>query len=312
MGIRDRLELQQREENEQQQILEVLSDLHGRLDGIETNQREVVSTTNASTQSIIRIWTELEQMRQLMQPRTHSGASVNESFGKTLTTVANTQKEILEVLSEARSVKLKLPGGSTITDSDQSAHALMRTMTEQMKGLTETDSKLADEIHRRGTVNINYEKLAAHLMPRLSEELRAQERAIQAAWADAAAPVLAELKTSRAAISETGAQINAEVKRVDDQVGKLRGTVIWHTVGQTVAALLPFALATSVVFGLAQTLWAAFGLHPILQTIWGRFLTAEPWYWKLLIAGGAFAILAVLGGLTYWVGKKLHQFYKGY
>ena len=310
MGIRDRLELQQREESEQQQILEVLSDLHGRLDGIETNQKEVVSTTNASTQSIIQIWTQLEQLRQLMPPQPHSGASVNESFGKTLTTVANTQKEILEVLSGAR--VRPLPGGSTITASDVSVHALMQSLTEQMQGLAGMNSKLADEIHRKGTVNIDHEKLAAHLMPRLSEELRSQERAIQAAWADAAAPVLAELQTSRAAISETGAQINAEVKRVDDQVGKLRGTVIWHTVGQTVAALLPFALATSVVFGLAQTLWAAFGLHPILQTIWGSFLTAEAWYWKLLIAGGAFGILAVLGGLTYWVGKKLHQFYKGY
>lgn len=310
MGIRDRLELQQREENEQQQILEVLSDLHGRLDGIETNQREVVSTTNASTQSIIRIWTELEQMRQLMQPLPHSGASVNESFGKTLTTLANTQKEVLEVLSGAKNGKL--PGGSTITDSDQSAHALMRILTEQMKGLTETDSKLAEEFRRKRTVNINYEKLATHLIPGISKELRTQERAIRVAWADAAAPVLEELKTSRAAISETGSQINAEVKRIGDQVGKLRRTVTWHTVGQMGAALMPFALATTVVFGMAQTLWAAFGFRPILQTLWAWFLCTPEWYWKLAIGIGTLLVLATFSWLIVRLGKNLYEWYRGY
>ena len=308
MGIRDRLELQQREQNEQQQILEVLSDFHGRLDGIEMNQKEVVSTTNASTQSIIRIWTELEQMRQLMQPRPHSGASVNESVGKTLKTLANTQKEILEVLSGS-GARL-LPGGSTISAYDISADAWTQSLAEQIQDVTRTSLRLADEIHRKRTVDIDYEKLATYLVPRLSVEMASQEKAVRMAWADAAAPVLDELKTSRAALRETGAQIDTDVKRFNDQIRKLRRTFTWHEVGQIGAALLPFTLAITVVFGVAQTVWAAFGFRPILQTIWASFAAAEVWYWKLAIAGAAFGSLTVLGWLTCWLGKKVYLFYK--
>lgn len=58
--------------------------------------------------------------------------------------------------------------------------------------------------------------------------------------------------------------------------------------------------------------WAAFGLQPILQTLWGWFIAAPEWYWKLAIAGGAFGVLGAFGWLTWWVGKKLFRGYRGW
>ena len=174
------------------------------------------------------------------------------------------------------------------------------------------NSKLADEIHRKGTVNIDHEKLAAHLTPRLSDELAVREKAIQTAWVDATARVLEGLENSHAALSATGVRVTSEVKRAGDQVGKLRRTVTWHTVGQIGATFLPFALVTGVVFGMAQTLWAAFGLQPILQTVWGYFVEAQEWYWKITIAASTFLMLAAFSWLIVRLGKNLHEWYRDY
>ena len=306
----DRLEQQHREESEQQQTLELLSDLHGRLDGIETNQKEVVSTTNASTQSIIGIWRELEQLRQLMPQLPRSGESVKASSLEMLATLGNTQQEILGLLSRTKTVTL--PSGASVTAADLSGHALMQNVSAEIRGLTEVNSRLADELHRKRGVNIDYEKLAPYMLPKLTDQLIAQTAAMQAAWAASAAPVLSEMKTTQASLHEVGAEVSLQIRHAREQVGKLRGTVTWHTVGQFGAALLPFALVAFVSFGVAQTLWAAFGLQPILQTVWGWFSDSAEWQGKLAIAGGAFACLGVYGWLTWLLGGKLYRFYRGY
>ena len=310
MGIKDGLERKQREQNEQQQILELLSDLHDRLDGIERNQREVVSATNASTQSIIRIWNELEELRQQKRPQSSSGAFANVSREKTLTILGETQKEILEVLRGSKIVKL--PDGSTLTASDASAHNLMQSLTKQMKGLMEADSKLADEVRRKGAVNIDYEKLATYIVPRLDVQIRAHEKAAQEALVDASAPMLADLERSRSALWDAGIQVTAQIRRAGEQVEGLRALVTWRMAGQIGAALLPLALVTFVVFGMAQTVWAAFGLQPILHTLWGWFSEASEWYWKIAIAGSAFVVLAGFGWFTLRLGETLHRSYRGY
>jgi hypothetical protein len=124
--------------------------------------------------------------------------------------------------------------------------------------------------------------------------------------------MLAELEKSRAVLSETGTQVSEQVRRAGEQVAQLRGAVTWRTVGQISGALLPLAIAVGVVFGAAQTVWAAFGLQPILQTLWAWFLSTQEWYWKLAIAGSAFVVLAGFGWLTWKIGKKLHESYRRY
>lgn len=106
---------------------------------------------------------------------------------------------------------------------------------------------------------------------------------------------MAELDRGRTALSEAGTPVSKQVRRAGTQVEQLRGAVTWRTVGQISAALLPLAIAVAAVFGAAQIVWAAFGLQPILQTIWGWFLSAQPWYWKLSIAGTAFAVVTGFG-----------------
>ncbi|WP_152273647.1 hypothetical protein [Arthrobacter koreensis] len=310
MGIMERLEQQHREQSELLQTLELLSDLHGRLDGIEANQKEVVSTTNASTQSIIRIWTELELLRRQMQPQQRSDESAKASSLEMLTTLGNTQQEILELLSRTKTVTL--PNGASVTAADLSGHALMQNVSAEIRGLTEANSRLADELHQKRGVSIDYEKLAAYMLPKLTDQLSAQTAAMQAAWAAAAKPVLSEMKTTQESLHEVGAEVSLQIRNARDQVRKLRGTVTWHTVGQIGAALLPFALVAFVSFGAAQTLWAAFGLQPILQTVWEGFSDSAEWQGKLAIVGGAFACLGVYGWVTWLLGGKLYRFYRGY
>lgn len=306
----DRLEQQHREQSELQQTLELLSDLHGRLDGIETNQKEVVSTTNASTQSIIRIWTELELLRRQMQPQQRSDESAEASSLEMLATLGNTQQEILELLSRTKTVTL--PNGASVTAADLSGHALMQNVSAEIRGLTEANSRLADELHQKRGVSIDYEKLAAYMLPKLTGQLSAQTAAMQAAWAAAATPVLSEMKITQASLHEAGADVSLQIRQARDQVGKLTGTVTWHTVGQICAALLPIALVAFASFGAAQTLWAAFGLQPILLTVWGWFSDSAEWQGKLAIPGGAFACLGMYGWVTWLLGGKLYRFYKRY
>ncbi|MDN3935692.1 hypothetical protein QWJ39_05130 [Arthrobacter sp. YD4] len=171
---------------------------------------------------------------------------------------------------------------------------------------------MADALHRQRTVNIDYEKLARYLVPRLGAQLLEHEHAVKTAFAESSVPMLAELEKSRTALSEAGTYVSEQVRRAGERVDQLRGAVTWQTVGQISAALVPLAIAVWVVFGTAQTVWAAFGLQPILQTLWGWFLDAHEWYWKLAIAGTAFAVLTGFGWLTRALGKWLYAWYRRY
>ncbi len=311
MGIKDKYEEQQHQQyNEQQLTSETLIALLDRLDGIEKNQREIVTSFNSVAQSFISTWQGVEQAQRSMQQLNSSAASANALHGKTLTTLATTQSEILELLASSKAVAL--PDGTTVRAADLSAHALMRKVSAQISALETTNSRLADAAHGQRGVNIDHEKLAKYLVPGLDAQLLAHEQAVQTAFAEASAPMLAELERSRTALSEAGTQVSDQVRRAGEQVAQLRGTVTWRTVGQISAALLPLAIAIWVVFGTAQTVWAAFGLQPILQTLWGWFVSAHEWYWKLSIAGTAFAVLTGFGWLIRAFGKWLYAWYRRY
>lgn len=311
MGIKDKLEEQQHQHyNEQQQTSATSIVLHDRLDGIEKNQREVVTSFNSIAQNFISTWEGMEQTQRLMQQLNNSVASANDSHAKTLTTLATTQSEMLKLLASSKAVQL--PDGSTVRAADVSAHALMQKLSVQIQALETMNSRLADEVHLKRAVTVDHNKLAMHLIPRLREHLSAHEHAVQAAFAQANVSVLADLAASRAALSEAGAQVSTQVRRAGEQVEKLGGIVTWRTVGDVATVLLPLSLVVFVVFGTAQTVWAAFGLQPILQTIWGWFLDAEEWYRKLAIAGGAFVVLAAICWLTCGLGKRLYRSYRGY
>ncbi|POH73466.1 hypothetical protein [Arthrobacter glacialis] len=171
---------------------------------------------------------------------------------------------------------------------------------------------LAKEAKRVGTVSVNYEKLAGILTPQLAVQLSAHDQALQAAFVQASAPMLAELEKGRTALNDAGAVVTMQVTRASEQIEKLGGVVTWRMVGQIATVLLPLALAMFMVFGVTQTIWVALGFQPILQTIWGWFLSASQWYWKLAIAGGAGVVLAAFGCLTWWIGKKLGGSYSSY
>jgi hypothetical protein len=311
MAIKDKLEEQQHQHyNEQQLTSETLVALVDRLDGIEKNQREIVTSFNSVAQNFLSTWEGMEQMQRLMLQLNNSNVSANDSHGKTLTTVATTMSEILELLASSRVIKL--PDGSTVRAADLSAHALLQEVSAQIKAFGTTNLKLADAVHRQRTVNIDHDKLGKYLVPRLGEQLLSHERSVQAAFAAVSAPMMAELEKSSTALSEAGTQVSEQVRRAGEQVAQLRGVMAWRTVGQIGGALLPLAIAVWVVFGTAQTLWAAFGLQPILQTLWGWFLSAQEWYWKLAIAGTSFVVLAGFGWLTWNLGRKLQEFLKRY
>lgn len=310
MGIMDKLEMQQREQSEVQQTSEILSELLDRLEGIEKNQRAVVKASNETTQNMSRVWVELEQMQQQMQQREPCDASANDLHEKTLTKLAMTQIEILELLGSSKSVSL--PDGSAVTVADVSAHGLMLKVRDRISVLETTNSRLADEVGRKRSVIIDHEKLAGHLVPRLEKQLKVHEQAAQTAFTEASAPMLAELERGRTELSDAGARIHLQMRKAGEQVEKLGGVVSWRMVGQVSMALLPLALVTFVVFGMAQTIWAAFGLQPIMQTVWGGFQGASEWYWKLAIAGGAFVVLVAFFWLLLRLGKKLHDWYRGY
>jgi len=311
MAIKDKLEEQQHQHyNEQQLTSETLVALLDRLDGIEKNQREIVTSFNSVAQNFLSTWEGMEQMQRLMLQLNNSNVSANDSHGKTLTTVATTMSEMLELLASSRVIKL--PDGSTVRAADLSAHALLQEVSAQIKAFGTTNLKLADAVHRQRTVNIDHDKLGKYLVPRLGEQLLSHERSVQAAFAAVSAPMMAELEESRTALSEAGAQISGQIRQAGEQVARLRGAVTWRTVGQISAALLPLAIAVSVVFGTAQTVWAAFGFQPILQTLWGWFLSAQEWYWKLSIAGTAFVVVAGSGWLTWKLGKRLQDDFRTY
>lgn len=310
MSIMESLNQQHEQNNEQQLTSEMLSSLLARLNGIEKSQREVVTSLNSMAHSFIGTWEGLEQTQRLMQQLNNSNVSANDSHGKTLTTLATTQSELLELLASSKA--LKLPDGSTVRAADVAAHTLMRKVSAQIAALETTNSRLADTVHRQRAVNIDHDKLAKYLVPGLGKQLLAHEHAVQAAFAEATFPVLAELETSRTALSEAGTQVSEQVRRAGEQVIQLRGAVTWRTVGQISAALLPLTISVGVVFGAAQTLWAAFGLRPIIQTLWQWFLSAQEWYWKLAIAGTVFAVLSGFGWLTLTLGRKLQEFFRRY
>lgn len=189
---------------------------------------------------------------------------------------------------------------------------MQKVMTRIEALQTTMGTDLANEAKRVGTVSVNYEKLAGILTPRLAVQLSAHEQAVQTAFAQASAPMLAELEKGRTALNDAGAGVTMQVTRASEQIEKLGGVVTWRMVGQIATVLLPLALAMFMLFGVAQTIWVALGFQPILQTIWGWFLGAPEWYWKLIIAGGAGVVLAAFGWLTWWIGKKLYELYRGY
>lgn len=311
MTIKDKLEEQQHQHlNEQQLTSETLNSFLDRLHGIEKSQREIVTSFNSMAHSFISTWEGLEQMQRLMQQLYNYNVSANDSHGKTLTTVATTMGEMLELLASSKTVKL--PDGSMVRATDVSAHALMQKVSAQISALETTNSRLADAAHGQRAVNIDHEKLAKYLVPGLGGQLLAHERSVQTAFAEASLPMLAELGRGRTALNEAGTQVSDQVRRAGEQVAQLRGTVTWRTVGQISAALLPLAVAVWVVFGTAQTVWAAFGLQPILQTLWGWFASAHEWYWKVAIAGTAFAVLTGFGWLIRAFGKWLYAWYRRY
>jgi hypothetical protein len=156
---------QHEQDNEQQQTSEMLSSLFDRLDGIEKNQREIVTSVNSVAQNLISTWEGMEQTQRLVQQLSSSDASANDSHVKTLTTLATTQSEMLELLAGSKVVKL--PDGSTVRAADVSAHALTQKISAEIKALATTNSSLADAVQRQRAVNIDHEKLAKYLVPGL-------------------------------------------------------------------------------------------------------------------------------------------------
>lgn len=310
MGIKEKFKEQQQEQYEQQQTSETLISLLDRLEGIENNQRQIVTSFSSVAHNLISTWEGVEQTQRLMQQLNNSNVSENDSHAKTLTTIATTMSEMLELLASSKAVQL--PDGMTVRAADMSAHVLMQKVSAQIKALGTTNLKLADAVHRQRAVNIDHEKLSKYLIPGLGEQLREHERSVQDALAGASVPMLAELERSRTELNEAGKQVSEHVRRAGEQVDRLRGAVTWRTVGQISAALLPLAIALSMVFGTAQTVWAAFGLQPILHTLWVWFLGADEWYWKLAIAGIALAVLTGFGWLTRFLGRWLHAWYRRY
>lgn len=310
MSIMESLNQQQELENEQQLTSAMLSSLLDRLDAIEKSQQQLVSSFSSVAQNLLSTWEGMEQTQRLTQQLYNYNVSANDSYGKTLTTLATTQSEMLALLASSGGVKLL--DASKVWAGDVSVLAPTQDISVQIKALGTTNLKLAEAVRRQRTVSIDHEKLAGYLVPQLSERLLVHEHAMQTAFADASRPMLAQLEESRAALNEAGEQVSEQVRRAGGHVAQLRGTVTWRTVGQISAALLPLAIAVSMVFGTAQTVWAAFGLQPILHTFWMWFLDAHEWYWRLAIAGTAFAVLTGFGWLTVIVGRKLHEFFKGY
>lgn len=68
--------------------------------------------------------------------------------------------------------------------------------------------------------------------------------------------------------------------------------------------MVPVLLVVAIV-GSLMGAFMALGFGPILGWLWASFTAASAWYWKLLIALAALAVVAGVVLLSGWLARKV-------
>lgn len=256
----------------------------------------------------------MDRLSTSRPPELPSTLSVDAETKKRLSEIEKTLTSVAQQLSSSELVKL--PDGSSATQSDLGAYSMMQKITEELKMTTSASANLADAVSKRGQVRIDTDKLSEYavkiLDARLAKAVEAPVHRVEKTVVDFEARV-GKLGVERLAeVSEAAEAVVSAVGRAERRVEQLSAKVTWAATGRMCLALLPFAVAfimlTGVVGGITQML----GLGPLLGWAWDSFAAANVWWTKVLIALAALSGGALFGWLLWWLGKKLYENYRGW
>jgi hypothetical protein len=167
--------------------------------------------------------------------------------------------------------------------------------------------RLAGEVNAKQQVNIDAEEVAAMVGRTIVEEV---QQAVTPQLDAMSAHVGHELHSLTKPLSAEVTSFERSVARFEKANEASMGR--WAQVSHVLLALLPFAVVVIIVGSLVGSFGSMVGVGPLLGWAWSSFANASEWWRKLTIAVAALGSVAVFVALVGWVGKKLHNHYKGW
>ncbi len=177
-----------------------------------------------------------------------------------------------------------------------------------MATATEANTKATE---RKSSVTLDADKVAEAMTARVARAqgalLAAHTERTDAALAAQAARMESIGTEKTQSIAKEAQRATQALGRASETVARLEKVAKWETVGRITMALLPLLLVALIVGSLMSGAFQALGVGPIMGWLWAAFTAASAWYWKLLIALVALAVVAGLVLLSGWLARKVRD-----
>ena len=309
---------------QEQQDSETLASLTLRLDAVEDQSRKLTKSVNAMS-GFLKAMDEaqaaaLKRLETLISQQ-HEQPSKTQLDDETKSRLSEIEKTVAVVAKQlSLSEAVKLPDGSTVTQSDVNAFSMMKQIkSEQTKIITALD-ELKKTVGNGRTVRVDMSKLSEYAVGVLDERLSvAVEERVQRIEStldgyeqrvvDIGAQKVAETAQKVAEVSDKANKVFASLERNERRLEDLEGRIPWTTVGKVAIAVLPLFASLLLVGGLVWGVMSMFGIGPLFGWAWASFTAASLWWQKMLIAaatlGGAALFIWVVLRVSRWVYEEL-------
>lgn len=314
---------------QEQQDSETLAFLTLRLDAVEDQSRELTKSVNATT-GFLKAMDEahtaaFKQLKELIsqQLEQHSQTQLDDETKNRLNEIEKTIAVIAKQLSLSEAVKL--PDGSTVTQSDVNAFSMMKQISEQMTETTTALGELKKTVGNGRTVRVDMSKLSEYavgvLDARLSEAVKEPVQRIEntlggyeqrvadigAQKVSETAQKVAELTQKVDTVSDKANKLVMFLARNESDLKDLEGRIQWTAVGKVAVALVPLLVALILVGGLVWGFGSMVGIGPLFGWIWASFTAASLWWHKLLIAIGGLGATALFVWAVFRMSRWVYE-----
>lgn len=308
---------------QEQQDSEKLASLMSRIDAVEDQSRELTEANNATTEFIKAMdeaqTAAIKQLEESIsqQLEQHLQTQLDDETKNRLNEIEKTLADVAKQLSLSGAVKL--PDGSTVTQSDVNAFSMMKQINQKMTTLDSTSKELAKEVHEKSRVLDDEkakrwlddvgrwiaDKVDDHFDQAVQEPvdgLRSDLEGIREEMSTLGAERLSEVRTELQGLLSEMRGVEEAVKRYERQVN-------FVSVSRIVLALIPLSVALILVGGLVWGVGSMFGIGPLFGWAWASFTAASLWWHKVLIAlgalGGAALFVWAVFRMSRWVYENL-------
>ena len=319
---------------QEQQDSETLASLTLRLDAVEDQSRKLTKSVNAMS-GFLKAMDEaqaaaLKRLETLISQQ-HEQPSKTQLDDETKSRLSEIEKTVAVVAKQlSLSEAVKLPDGSTVTQSDVNAFSMMKQISEQMTTLTSTSEKLAEEVRAKSRVlddekakrwlksvgdwiakkvDDHFDQAVQEPVDGLRSDLEGFREEMGTLGAERLSEVRREVDETVSTLNKKVDVMSLKLTQVCEKFEKIERRVTFVGISRLALAVLPLFTSLLLVGGLVWGFGSMVGIGPLFGWAWASFSATSAWWAKGLIAaatlGGAALFIWVVLRVSRWVYEEL-------